>query len=354
MVAQTARRSATTGAPQSLAPAPLAIFRLDLERALARELTGVGVLEDAARPLVLAAQSKRARPMVAHLVGRAVGARPERVLDVAVAVELVHAASLLHDDVVDGAAVRRGLPSANARVGASLAVLSGDLLLTAALARLRAHGPAAIDKAIAVVAEMTRAVAFELAARRRTDVALEDWRAMAEGKTGALFGCAAWLVAAGAGDLGRAERFDRALRHLGVAFQIADDVDDLALDPRAADPGETPLLDLRDGNPSLPVLIAAHASDATRAALATAWSDGASPDASTLAALAERVVRGGALERSRAMHDQEIDAARALLAPELEAGVPELVAIFAWAESLASATRPRYPRAPAGSDPRGG
>lgn len=354
MVAPTARLRAAPGTPQSLSPAPLAVFRLELERALARELTGVGVLEDAARPLVLSAQSKRARPMVAHLVGRAVGARPERVLDVAVAVELVHAASLLHDDVVDGAAVRRGLPSANARVGASLAVLSGDLLLTAALARLRAHGPAAIDKAIAVVAEMTRAVAFELATRRRTDVALDEWRAMAEGKTGALFGCAAWLVAAGAGDLVRAERLDRALRHLGVAFQIADDVDDLALDSRAAGPSETPLLDLRDGNPSLPVLLAAHASDATRTTLATAWSDGTVPDPSTLAALAERVLRSGALERSRAMLDEEIGAARALLAPELDAGVPELVAIFAWAESLASATHPRYLRAPADPARHGG
>jgi len=332
--------------------APLAGFRLDLERELARELSGLGVLEDAARPLVLAAQSKRARPMVAHLVGRIVGAAPAQVLDVAVAVELVHAASLLHDDVVDGAAVRRGLPSANARVGASLAVLSGDLLLTAALGRLRTHGTPAIDKAIAVVAEMTRAVAFELAARRRLDVTPEAWRAMAEGKTGALFGCAAWLVAASVGDLARAERFDVALRHLGVAFQIADDVDDLALGPRAADPTETPYQDLRDGNPSLPVLVAARASETTRAALTAAWADAA--DAEPLPALAARVIASGALDLARARIREEIAAARALVGPELDAAVPELVAIFAWAESLASATQPRYPRAPAVTAARGG
>lgn len=272
------------------------------------------------------------------------------MLDVAIAVELVHAASLLHDDVIDGAAVRRGLPSANVRVGASLAVLSGDLLLTAALGRLRTHGAPTIDKTIAVIAEMTRAVAFELAARRRLDIDPEAWRTMAEGKTGALFGCAAWLVATTVGDRARAERFDRALRHLGVAFQIADDVDDLAQAPDA--PSETPYQDLRDGNPSLPVLVAARTSEATRAALVAAWAGAA--DAEPLPALAARVVASGALEVARARIHDEIAAARALLRPELDAAVPELVAIFAWAEALATATHPRYPRAPAGSATRGG
>lgn len=310
---------------------------LDVE--LRRTLAGAGALEEAARPLVLAAQSKRARPMVAWLVGRALGVRSATVLDVAVAVELVHAASLLHDDVIDGATERRGLPSANVTWGSTLAVLSGDLLLTTALSRLHHLGAAAIERAIEVVAEMTRAVADEVAARRDVDVSLARWRTMAEGKTGALFGLAASMVARAAGDEGRAERCDRALRHLGVAFQIADDLGDL--EPGG---GETPFQDLRDGAPSFPVLAVARRAPAVRAALAAAWG-GDDVSRPSPRELAELVLAAGARELAEEQIAEEIAAARALLEPE-RAAFEEIEAILAWAERLVAATGARYPRAP--------
>jgi len=318
--------------PLAPATATLASFLATVEQQLALSLAGAGLLEQVARPMVLAAESKRARPMVAWLVGRALDVDTTLVLDVAVAVELVHAASLLHDDVVDGATERRGLPSANSRWGATMAVLSGDLLLTSALTRLRSLGPHAIGRAVDIVAEMTRAVAAEVAMRRRADLSLADWRTMAEGKTGALFGIAAWLVATVSGDFARAERFERALRHLGVAFQIADDASDLATD-------------LGDGNPSFPVVLATQLSPSLRSSLEAAWHDrGATPE--MLAALAGEVAATGALTLAASQVRSEINAARALLAPELAANTPGIATIVTWAETLATASEERYPRAP--------
>lgn len=312
--------------------AEVARFSARLDEALAAALGEGDPLSEAARPLVLARAAKRARARVALWVGEALGAPADVVLDAAVAVELIHAASLLHDDVVDGATVRRGMPSANARFGASVAVLSGDLLLTAAIARLQPHGPEATARALEVVAEMTRAVGVELAARRRVDFSLDDWRCMAEGKTGALFGLAAWLVARAAGDELRARACDGALRHLGVAFQIADDLGDLV--PAG---GETPYQDLRDGNPSFPVLVAARRSAAVRAALEAAWHG---PDAGDWRALAVAVLATEApVIAGAAVHD-ELLAARRLLGED--AARPGIAAILRWAETLAAPAAAGY------------
>ena len=307
------------GATSSFALA-LSGFLAEVERQLRVVMADPGELTQVAQPLVLAPASKRARPMVAWLVGEAFAADPQLVLDAAIAVELVHSASLLHDDVIDHATERRGVPSANATWGATMAVLSGDLMLTAALTRLAHHGPAAMPRAIAAVAEMTRAVGYELAHRKDPTVTLAAWRTMAEGKTGALFGLAAALVAPTL----HADRIDCALRHLGVAFQIADDVDDFD------DGGETTCQDLRDGTPSWPVLVAMSRSPVLDEALRLSWRLGTDPRL-----LLPEVLATGALEAARAAIQGEIEAARDLLAPELERGVPSIVALTTWADTLA-------------------
>ena len=302
-------------------------FLATVEQQLRVMLADQGELTRVARPMVLAAASKRARPMVAWLVGEAFDASADLVLDVAVAVELVHCASLLHDDVIDHATERRGLPSANATWGSTMAVLSGDLLLTAALTRLSTRGPVAMRRAIGAVHEMTRAVGYELAHRKDPNVTLATWRTMAEGKTGALFGLAAALVA----PLPHADRLDRALRHLGVAFQIADDLDDFKAG------GETPYQDLRDGTPSWPVLVAMTRSPVLHEALVLSWRLGSDP---TL--LLPDVRATGALEAAKTAIQAEIDAARALLAPELERGAPSIVALTTWADALVGVAGARY------------
>jgi len=160
---------------------------------------------------------------------------------------------------------------------------------------------------------------------------------MAEGKTGPFFWLAASLVARATGDEARATRFDRALRHLGVAFQIADDVSDLD-----GGGGEAPFQDLAGGAPSFPVLAVARRSPAVRASLAAAWrGDGIAAEA--LPGLAELVLSGGAREIAERQIADEIAAARSLLEPE-RAGGEEIAALLAWAERLAAAGGARYPR----------
>ena len=110
-------------------------------------------LMEAARHLCLGAGSKRARPLLVRLFGGAVGVAPERLVDVAVAAEMIHSASLLHDDVVDAGAYRRARPTVNARWGNIVAVMSGDLILSTSLLRLAQLDARLSQSSLAVVAE---------------------------------------------------------------------------------------------------------------------------------------------------------------------------------------------------------
>jgi octaprenyl-diphosphate synthase len=221
-------------------------------------------LERAARRLLLSSRAKRARALLCAAVGRHLGAAPSAVIDCAAAIELVHGASLLHDDVVDEADVRRGEPTARAEGGNAFAVLCGDLVLSRALGVLAPHGPAAIDAAVAVVDEMTRAALVEIEDRGRINVPVARWTAMAMGKTGALFGLCARLPALLAGaDSEDGARLERAMRAFGVAFQIVDDVIDL----QGADAGKARGQDVRERNPSLPILCAIAVDPALGSAL---------------------------------------------------------------------------------------
>ena len=181
-------------------------------------------LMEAARHLCIGTGGKRARPLLVRLFGGAVGVGPERLVDVAVAAEMIHSASLLHDDVVDASALRRARPTVNARWGNIVAVMSGDLILSTALFRLAQLDARLGQTSLAVVTEMTRAAIAEVEARGNLSLSLERLRYIAEGKTGSLFGWCGSAAATLAGTPEAAERFDRFGRRLGVAFQIADDI----------------------------------------------------------------------------------------------------------------------------------
>jgi geranylgeranyl pyrophosphate synthase len=283
------------------------------------------VLRDASRHLALASHAKRARPMLVDTLAAMTRLERWTAVDYAAAVELIHTASLLHDDVIDEADKRRGLPTVNAVWGNRIAVLAGDLVLTEALRILRPHGARVVDKAIDTIQEMTRAVGLEVLGRRDPDVDPATWRTMAEGKTGALFGLGAWLVAWPAD---RAERFDRALRHLGVAFQIADDTAELVRGDRA---GETAWQDLATANPTFPVVdfLAEPTDVAFARTLEAFWKD---PDPTQVAAMASGLVAAGAVERARIAIGREVAAARTAFGDDVEHGAVQVV--LRWAGSL--------------------
>ena len=119
--------------------------------------------------LCLASGAKRVRPLLVSYFAQMLSIDPSEVMGVALASELIHSASLLHDDVIDNADSRRGRSTVNHQWNNSVAVLSGNHLLALAFQELRAYAPEVTQEAISVVADMTRAAIEELQMRGRDD-----------------------------------------------------------------------------------------------------------------------------------------------------------------------------------------
>ena len=200
---------------------------------------------------------KAIRPAIVLLACEAVGAPPEAALDGAVALELVHDFSLLHDDIMDGDRERRHRPTAWAVFGVPRALLAGDALVVLAtrilLDRTAGHGPAAAEELCRATDEMIRGQCDDLAFERRLDMTMHEGLLMALRKTGALLGCAGALGAIlGGGDAGQRDALRSFGRTLGLAFQAVDDV--LGIWGDAAVTGKPVAGDLRCRKKSLPVL----------------------------------------------------------------------------------------------------
>ena len=178
---------------------------------------------------VKATGGKAIRSALVLLSAQAVGGVAGVAVPAAVAVELVHNFSLLHDDVIDGDVTRRHRPTAWSVFGLNAAILAGDALLTLAPGVLAASGhPAAIDvirMLSAAVQDLVQGQSMDLDFEQRTQVELAECQRMAEGKTGALLRCA---CAVGASFGGGSPEQVQCLRdfgaHLGLAFQHVDDL----------------------------------------------------------------------------------------------------------------------------------
>ena len=199
-----------------------------VEKRLHTAVAAEGLLGAASAHLVAAPAAKRARPRLLLALARLANTvDDERLVRAATAIELIHTASLLHDDVVDHATTRRGRASANARFGNDAAVLAGDVVLARALALL-AFDERAVNAAIDAVARMSAAAVREIEVRGQR-VSVDEAVRIAEGKTGALFGLCGTLAGLGSPS---AEALQRAGEAFGIAFQIADDIDDADTDAR--------------------------------------------------------------------------------------------------------------------------
>lgn len=197
---------------------------------------------------------KRLRPLVALLSGGATGSLGSDHLDLAVIVELIHLATLVHDDIMDEAERRRGQPTLNARWGNSLSVLLGDVLFAHALNLATDFDDTEISRMIARTA--TEVCSGEMIqTQRRFDLQLsrEEYFRIIGMKTGSLFACAAEL---GAVISGAPEDVVRRLKtfgaKIGTAYQIYDDCLDIA--GTESETGKTLGTDLRKGKLTLPVL----------------------------------------------------------------------------------------------------
>ena len=281
----------------------------------------------AARHLCLKA-GKRARPMLLKIFGDTLGVPESKLVDAAVAAELIHAASLLHDDVVDNGMFRRGKPTVNARWGNIVAVMSGDLLLSGALLKLSLFDPRISQAALATVSEMTRAAMDEVQARGNLELGLDALKAIGEGKTGSLFGFCGKAAALVAGDEEAARRFDAFGRRIGVAFQMADDIRDIS----GTDEGKPQYADLQSRTPNLPVVLAVSRDPKLKKRIAEAWGWSALTN-DKIKELGTAVLVTGALDEATVMMNGEIDAAVEALGPyaQRESGA----SLVMWARTLA-------------------
>ncbi|MCA9670727.1 MAG: polyprenyl synthetase family protein [Myxococcales bacterium] len=243
----------------------LVSFLRAVERELRSSLLRIGhpTLLAVAEHLCFGQTAKRARPRLVWQFGRCLGEAPcfDDLVDVAVAAELVHSSSLLHDDVIDESVLRRGRRSANAAYGNPAAVLGGDMTLTLAMQRLEPHPRELTTRVIGCVAQMTDAAISEIDARWRTDLDVEDWQRIASGKTAALLAWCGESVATLAGDKDARAAFSACARHLGIAFQLADDLIDVGIEAGTLDEGKARYADLRNGNANYAVIAAARRSE---------------------------------------------------------------------------------------------
>jgi geranylgeranyl diphosphate synthase, type I len=191
---------------------------------------------------------------------RAAGGSPERAAKAAAAVELAHNCSLLHDDIMDGDLTRRGRPSAWVRFGNSQAILAGDALLVLAFDILCTGLPRpACSEMSAELSASLLALAdgqgADLSFEERSDVNLGECMAMAAGKTAALFAgaCALGALAADGGPV-RVDCLRSFGHHLGIAFQMVDDLLGIWGDPKLT--GKPVGSDLRSRKKSLPIVAA--------------------------------------------------------------------------------------------------
>jgi len=299
----------------------------DLRRIAAYHL---GWTDPDGRP-VAAGGGKWLRSGLALLSAEAAGAGPDDGLPAAVAVELVHNFSLLHDDVMDGDTERRHRPTAWTVFGAGPAILAGDALLALAQALLlecpAPHGQRAALHLGAATGRLIEGQAADLSFERRGGVSLDECLAMAGDKTGALLACAASLGAVLAG--APAATVDALAGYglrLGLAFQAVDDL--LGVWGRPEVTGKPAGNDLRQRKKTVPVVLALAAGGPGAAQLAELLAGG---DDEERVALAVKLIEdSGAREATAAEADRHTELALASLdQARIPAGIREELAAIA-------------------------
>ena len=269
-------------------------------------------LRAAARHLV-SAGGKRIRPMVTLLSCGACGGEMAAAVPYAVAAELTHSATLLHDDVIDDGPVRRGQPASRVIWGNAVSVLSGDWLLTRALEVVsrEAGRPAALPALLATMRRLVEGEVLQLSLRGTFAASEKDYLDVVIGKTASLFG---WAAAAGAWAAGRNGALPDALSRfgegIGIAFQLVDDALDYAADPALL--GKKLGTDLVEGKATLPLIRACEAEPRLRERLA-ALVEGKEQGDAVAADVIAVVKKVGGVDAARAMAREHTHRALAAL-----------------------------------------
>ncbi|MFL6120730.1 family 2 encapsulin nanocompartment cargo protein polyprenyl transferase [Actinophytocola sp.] len=262
------------------------------------------------------AGGKAIRPTLALLAAAAVGGSPRESVPAAVAVELVHNFSLLHDDVMDGDLTRRHRPTAWSVFGIGSAILAGDALLALALDVLAASGHPAAGGAMrslsAAVQDLCEGQSADMAFERESTVDVAECESMVAGKTGALIAASCVLGGMFGGaspqQVGHLRAFGE---QLGMAFQHVDDLLGIWGRPRAT--GKPAYSDLRNRKKSLPVAAALTSDTPAGRELAELYTRPAPPSDDELSHVADLVAQAGGRAWSQSQADDLVAGAVARL-----------------------------------------
>lgn len=265
---------------------------LEVEQALERQISvGAEPGVSAARHLV-ARGGKRVRPLSLLLSARCFGGSGAAFIDMAAVVELVHSATLLHDDVVDEGMERRGAITARRRFGNGVSVLSGDLLLVHALERTKDAAPSLLPELITTLRRLVDGEIVQLRGRTELDTSRETYERILMDKTASLFGFAtragARMAGAPVAAQGALAEFGEAL---GFAFQLVDDV----IDYNGEASGKSLFADLTEGKMTLPLVLAIEKDPALRGLVAKIHEG----DQALVPEVSRRVIESGSCEEVR-------------------------------------------------------
>jgi heptaprenyl diphosphate synthase len=244
-----------------------------VEEGLADDLRVADSVADAASRYLLEAGGKRVRPVLTLLTAQLGEGTTPAVIDVAKALEMTHLGSLYHDDVMDGADRRRGVPAAHAVWGNSVAILTGDILFSRASLLMSKLGERATRLQADTFERLVLGQLHETVGAQPGDDPIEFYIQVLADKTGSLIAAA---TQAGALFSNAPVEYHEPLRiygeKVGVAFQLVDDVIDLSAQPE--DTGKVPGTDLRVGVATMPYLLLQHRTDAASQELAARIDDG--------------------------------------------------------------------------------
>ncbi len=244
-----------------------------VETTLARELRVGDGLADITSRYLYEAGGKRVRPMLTLLTAQLGSGTTDAIVAGAAALEMTHLGSLYHDDVMDGADTRRGVPSAHVVWGNSVAILTGDLLFSRASQLMARLGEGAIKLQADTFERLVLGQMHETVGPQAGDDPVDFYLHVLADKTGSLIAASA---RAGVLFSGAREEYLEPMNQfgerVGIAFQLLDDVIDLSAD--ADETGKVPGTDLRAGVPTMPYLLLGRSDDPGSGALKAAIDDG--------------------------------------------------------------------------------
>ena len=284
-----------------------------VNRTIVKQLRSrVGLVESIGHYIVDAG-GKRLRPILVLLAARSCGIRDNRHIELAAVIEFIHTATLLHDDVVDMSTLRRGRPTVNAEWNSETSVLVGDFIYSRAFQLLVGIGDMGIME---IMANTTNRIAEgevqQLVNKNNADIDEAGYLQVIHDKTAILFQSAAQCGARLAGAPAATEQAFKTLGlHLGVAFQLIDDVLDYAGDSSAM--GKNIGDDLLEGRPTLPLIHAMRNGDGSEAELIRSCFADAKFCKANLHKVIEVVHGGDALEYTSSLAGKEADKALAAL-----------------------------------------